>query len=627
MHIHGNADHNNVICPSVGRDREPDSVEYADYVVVGAGTGGAPLIRQLAEAGYSVYAIEAGANRNADPNVLNPGLFFLDQFPQYHIYYQRDPGLLSGPAIAAQYYNGLMWGGSHGHNYMQMVRGTPCLYDEWAEIAGDDEWRYEKLRPIMIGAETFTPRTGEINPDERGTCGPIFVTETTTSLGAADPFIQAVAVPFSNDYNDWTRGVFVVGPDQRYYTPTTPPERSWTGKSYLGEDVVEVLPDGDGEGRGGLDLHIASNSVAMRILFDDEVGRTASFGPPRHDPDAHDKLRRSTESGGRGDPSLTARGVRFVRADGTVHDALARVKVILASGSIEDPALLQRSGIGPCELLKTLGVKARVINENVGRNGQNHVGIVGFFPAKPGQAAGVLQSFHAGPNSEQDGCREYQFIWVVNDPSIAFSALFPPQSVIGVGLLLRPARNVEVDAVSDDPADRAVIRGNYLVDPEDQQRQIELAKILGRTSIRYSGALPVSPPAAVFPNDAEFGPYGGLGTDATLFQWAQTNGIESIHISGTARMSSSDCDGVVDGNLDVYGVDNLGIVSNTVVNSIEDGNTAWSSIVTGLEKARIEGATVAENNAACRHEHKTRGCRSCDDHHRGGQRSGGGHSH
>ena len=599
-------------------------VEVADYVVVGLGTGGTPLVRHLVDAGFSVYAIEDGFDTRNDPLVENPAPLVLAPFPQYHLFYPADVGLLQpNPFVTTTYQMGRMWGGSSGHNFMTHVRSTPCLYNEWATISCDEGWRYENIRPIIMGAETFTPKppNERVNTAERGVCGPVFITEQTEQPAPGEPFVAALAragVPFSPDYNDPTRGVFVVGVDQSYHTPTVPKQRSWVAPSYLGEDIVERLPNGDGVGLCGRDLFIASNARADRLIFADELdAKLDRLREGDIDVDAfanrdkhHDEFR-SRDHGGDGDPELTVVGVRYVLIDGTEVDVLARVKVILAAGAVEDPAILQRSGIGPCDVLERLGVEPRFINENVGRGGQNHIGIVGFYPANPGQAPLYLEAFNEGVGSRCNGCRQFQTIYYANYPT-PFAAFFPPESVLAFGANLRPAHDVEVDAQSLDPREPPFIRFNYLRDADDQAAMIELAKIIGRVSIQYRGALPTSPPPEVFPNDAEFGPFGGLGSDATLLEWARTNAIQYTHISGTARMGCTPCDGVVDGNLDVFGVDGLGMVSNSVVPQIADGNTSWTALVTGVAKARIEGADVPEGNEKCCPTHHHAGCSKCD---------------
>ncbi len=66
----------------------------------------------------------------------------------------------------------------------------------------------------------------------------------------------------------------------------------------------------------------------------------------------------------------TAKTVKYIQ-NGKVHRARARKAVVLAAG-INSGKLLQRSGIGPSQALENAGIKPVFINENVGKNLQNH---------------------------------------------------------------------------------------------------------------------------------------------------------------------------------------------------------------------------------------------------------------
>lgn len=50
----------------------------------------------------------------------------------------------------------------------------------------------------------------------------------------------------------------------------------------------------------------------------------------------------------------------------------ARKEVILTAGTINSPRLLELSGIGSAELLKSLGIDVVVDNSHIGENLQNH---------------------------------------------------------------------------------------------------------------------------------------------------------------------------------------------------------------------------------------------------------------
>ena len=74
-----------------------------------------------------------------------------------------------------------------------------------------------------------------------------------------------------------------------------------------------------------------------------------------------------------------ATGVRYHRA-GEAHEIRA-AEVVLCAGAYGSPAILQRSGIGPAEWLKPLGVDV-VSDLAVGRNLTDHPGFPMLFRAE-----------------------------------------------------------------------------------------------------------------------------------------------------------------------------------------------------------------------------------------------------
>ena len=67
-----------------------------------------------------------------------------------------------------------------------------------------------------------------------------------------------------------------------------------------------------------------------------------------------------------------AKGVRFEH-DGQNHTATASCEVIVCSGSIASPQLLELSGIGNPSILEAAGISVKVANPNVGENLQDHI--------------------------------------------------------------------------------------------------------------------------------------------------------------------------------------------------------------------------------------------------------------
>jgi choline dehydrogenase-like flavoprotein len=107
--------------------------------------------------------------------------------------------------------------------------------------------------------------------------------------------------------------------------------------------------------------------------------------------------------------------------------------------------------------------------------------------------------------------------------------------------------------------------------------------------------MPVYPPASHYPSGAHpnYGPEGGLaGSDQALLSDAKALTSHGDHIVGTCAIGTSIATGVVDSNMRVFGVKNLGICSCAVIPTIPDANTTFAAIVMALKKAQIEGAVV-----------------------------------
>ena len=559
-----------------------------DYVVVGAGTAGAPLAKLLSDdPDVSVLVLESGINRNNDPLTISGNPFPQFLVPDRHLYYPYDlpplqPSFLNTPPPFGQalYPEGKLWGGSHGHNFLAVARGTPCNWDRWA-CAGGKAWSYCALLPLFKWMETYTPEfTGVFNEAERGRCGPLSVTQWGGfgPIDPNDPIVQALAAngqPYSPDFNDPSRGVFVTADDQQSITAGAH-QRSFTGNEFLGPDVVD--PD-TGLGVCGRDLTILSGARALRLLFDDEV----DFNDWRDDaqPFVKDVF---------GEEHLTVRGVEYIDAEGNTRTVLARKKVILSAGAVQSPAILQRSGIGPADVLAQLGICPRLINENVGGDLQEHYGPIVVLPIPdPAATPKTFSTFFAGPRSEPDGCRFAVGIIAVNDPS------FDPRfggALGAINFLFDIEERGRVIARSTTNPDDIFIDFDFYASERDRQDAVLLLKAYARISISLTGLLPIAPPPAAYP-EAEFGAQGGLAqNDQALIDYAIQSSQIAYHVSGTARMSQCEHDGVVDENLDVHGVRNLGIADNSVAPRINDGGTSYTALVAGIKKAAIEGAPV-----------------------------------
>ena len=67
------------------------------------------------------------------------------------------------------------------------------------------------------------------------------------------------------------------------------------------------------------------------------------------------------------------KGVRFMHG-GQEYEVCVKGEVIICAGSGQSPQLLELSGIGNPEILKSAGIETKVANPNVGENLQDHMG-------------------------------------------------------------------------------------------------------------------------------------------------------------------------------------------------------------------------------------------------------------
>ncbi len=542
-----------------------------DYVIVGAGNAGAALAAKLSNRTSkhgkyknSVLVLEAGVNLTNDPEVLAATIF--ETFPlEFDPKYSKVTSSQLTPSIEFPYSEGRMWGGSSAHNNLQAVRGTPPLYDQWAAISGDARWSYNQLlKNVMIPMEHYTPDSTPPDFSQRGFNGPVFITQEPPLDN--DRFMQAISIgtatPFSPDLNDPNYGNVGIGANQDWVTPpfAAPTSvRSFSANAYLtGEPSVGIPPivDSEGNGLNGRKLKILSNAQVNRVLFSNNVAKSVEY-----------ILSTSKE---------------------TVQTVKAKKKIILCSGTISDAAILQRSGIGDAALLNSLNIPVVFANSNVGANMYTHVGPQGLISnvsttvTPPRLGSGFIDI----PPST--GNRKLQLIVLDSlaffPKGIADALQIDPSVTIDILCFnITPRSHGTVEIVSRDPFFDPRVNINIYsdggpTDPgSDASKVVAFYNLLPGIAAAYGGGAVVTYPPAV---DYLAGP------DA-LFADALNTNVTTQHLSGTCRMAQSPADGVVDGQLQVFGVKNLMVASNSVAPVIEDGNTGYEAFVIGLEAARI----------------------------------------
>jgi choline dehydrogenase-like flavoprotein len=302
------------------------------------------------------------------------------------------------------------------------------------------------------------------------------------------------------------------------------------------------------------------------------------------------QVRRITVEAGR------ATGVDLL--DGT-HIA-ATQEVLLASGAIGSPRLLQLSGIGPADHLQELGIPVALDQPQVGANLQDHLDLYCIVElkgpysydryAKPHMAAlAGLQYLLTRKGPVASSLFETGGFWYADpdarSPDIQFHlglgtgiekgvAAMPQGGVTLNSCYLRPRSRGTVRLASSDPARAPLIDPNYLQDARDREMSIR--------GLKLTQEIMAQAPLAKYVK-AERLPGPDLRTDQDYYDFICAHSKTSHHCAGTCRMGS-DSAAVVDTRLRFNGIDRLRVVDASIMPTVISSNTNAAAIMIG-EKA------------------------------------------
>jgi len=507
-----------------------------DYVIVGAGSAGCVLANRLsADADQRVLLLEAGGKDSYFWIHVPIGYLYTQNNPRTDWCFQTEPEEgLNGRALA--YPRGRVLGGCSSINGMIYMRGQTRDYDHWRQL-GNAGWGWEDVLPYFKCAEDFYRGADEMH----GSGGEWRVEDMRLTWEILDAFRDAAAEVGIPKIDDFNRGD---NEGSSYFHVNQKRGVRWnTSKAFL--RPVMDRPN----------LTILTHAQAMRIRFD---GRRAT-------------------------------GVE-VRDKAGAASAAARREVILASGTIGSPQLLQLSGIGPAALLQKLGVPVVHELKGVGENLQDHLQIRLAFKVSNtrtmneransllGRIGMGLEYFlfrrgpltmapsQLGAFAKSDAARETPDLeYHVQPLSLEkFGEPLHPYPAFTASVSnLRPESRGYVRIRSPDPFAAPAIKPNYLSSARDRKVAAEAIRLTRR--ICAASALRRFEPE-------EFKPGTHLTSDEELATAAGDIGTTIFHPVGTAMMGQDDM-AVVDERLRVHGIEGLRVVDASIMPTITSGNT------------------------------------------------------
>lgn len=526
-----------------------------DYIVVGAGTAGALIANRLSHANHRVLLIEAGGKDNYHWIHIPVGYLFCIDNPRtdWRFRTQPDAGLNGRQLI---YPRGKTLGGCSSINGMIYMRGQARDYNHWAQVTGNDEWNWESCLQTFIKHENnyrFDDHPAEACADPdlihfHGSGGEWRVEKQRLRWEILEAFSAAATeagIPASDDFNRGDN--FGVG----YFEVNQKAGWRWnTSKAFL--RPME----------GNSNLTIWTHTQATRLLFENTEGQV-----PR------------------------CIGLEVLRDGQTVNLKAAR-EVVVCSGSIGTPQLLQLSGIGHPDLLSKHGIPVVQALEGVGENLQDHLQIRSVYKVSGvptlntkanslfGKAMiGLEYVFkRSGPMSmapSQLGAftksspdRPYANIQYHVQP-LSLPAFGQPlhnfNAFTASVCNLNPTSRGSVKITSNDFKDAPAISPNYLSTDEDKK--------VAADSLRVTRNI-VSQPAMEKYKPEEYKPGVEFQTDDELVRLAGDIATTIFHPVGTCKMGAvDDPAAVVDSRLKVKGVSGLRIADASVMPTITSGNT------------------------------------------------------